>query len=268
MIRQPETKSEVARAALELVHDAVLVVDVLSQRIVDVNRAACELLARTHEQLIDRPWRDFEPSLSNSTLTDLHGCMIVVAHGGAAGPSAPSPAFRDALTGLAGRGALAAHESNGKRRDSRGRRALLFIDLDGFKRVNDTWGHTVGDQVLCTIAQRLAESVRPRDLVVRYGGDEFLVLVEGVSRRRDVERLARRIMRAVERPLHVCNREIVLSASIGIAEHRNGSLEALIVEADRAMYHAKANRQREPLGTAIDRRAPEKPFDRLGSQHW
>ena len=256
MIRQPDSNPEVARAALELVRDPVLVVDVRSQRIVDANRAACVSLCRTRGQLIDQPWREVEHALGDTTRSDLDDCMIVVAHPPTAGPAAPSAVFRDALTGLAGRGALVAHELGCERRESAGRRALLFIDLDGFKRINDTWGHLVGDQVLRTVAQRLADSVRPRDLVVRYGGDEFLVLVEDVSRRRDIERLARRIMRAVERPLRIGEHEVALSASIGIAQHRTdaASLDALIVEADRAMYYAKANRRPRrsgPRSTAV-----------------
>jgi hypothetical protein len=68
--------------------------------------------------------------------------------------------------------------------------ALLFIDLDDFNQVNDTWGHLVGDRVLQVVAERLSTSVRPNDLVVRYGGDEFVVAVEGARRRRDLERRA------------------------------------------------------------------------------
>ncbi len=120
--------------------------------------------------------------------------------------------------------------------------ALLFIDLDHFKAVNDTWGHMQGDHVLRTVAQRLTSSVRPSDLVARFGGDEFVVLVEQVRGRREVLKIARRIQRAMQAPIETARRPLTISASIGIVldSDRHTTLERFIHAADQAMYHAKS----------------------------
>jgi diguanylate cyclase (GGDEF)-like protein len=117
----------------------------------------------------------------------------------------------------------------------------LFVDLDGFKQVNDIWGHLAGDRVLQVIAERLRDSVRPTDLVARYGGDEFVVLAEGLHRHRDLQRLARRIEREARQPILIEGQKLILSASVGFARQNASltSVEALIAEADRAMYRTK-----------------------------
>ncbi|MGD9722723.1 MAG: sensor domain-containing diguanylate cyclase [Pirellulales bacterium] len=245
MIKQPDEKPDVARAALELVREAVFVIDTCIDRVMDVNRAACELVGRTRRRLINSSWTALRPLLGETTLSEIDGRWMIAVVRESAAP-APEVARRDALTGLAGREALrldAAHQ--GRRKSAR--RALFFIDLDGFKQINDRWGHAAGDKVLQVIAERLSENVRPTDLVVRYGGDEFLVLIDKVSRRRDLERLARRIARALSRPITFDNRQVILSASIGIAENKGDdrSIDALIAEADRAMYEAKYGDRRQ-----------------------
>jgi diguanylate cyclase (GGDEF)-like protein len=169
------------------------------------------------------------------------GVVPLPASGGAKEADVP----RDALTGLANREALiarAASDAGGKRP---ARLALMFIDLDGFKRINDRCGHLAGDRVLRIVAERLKDSIRPGDLIVRYGGDEFVVLVEGVTRRRDLERLARRMGRAVRRPIVVDGHDVELSASIGIAQHKSRAptIDALIANADREMYRVKFRRR-------------------------
>jgi diguanylate cyclase (GGDEF)-like protein len=126
-------------------------------------------------------------------------------------------------------------------RDGDGRCVVLFIDVDGFKQVNDSHGHLVGDRVLAEVARRLASSVRSRDHIARFGGDEFLVVLERVSDTSVIEPVVRRIQTAFERPIALAQGEVTLSVSVGTA--RTGAAgqtaEALIDAADRAMYAAK-----------------------------
>ncbi len=118
---------------------------------------------------------------------------------------------------------------------------LLFIDLDNFKAVNDRHGHIWGDRVLKAIAWQLAECVGEGELVARYGGDEFLVLVENQTDSTSVEALANRIRRAVSTPMVVPGETISLTASMGIAyaAPEYCKVEDVLAAADRAMYAAK-----------------------------
>jgi diguanylate cyclase (GGDEF)-like protein/PAS domain S-box-containing protein len=117
--------------------------------------------------------------------------------------------------------------------------AVLFLDLDNFKMINDTGGHSTGDIVLREIATRLREAVRPGDTVARFGGDEFVVVAENVTRQA-VETLAHRMASVVARPVPVQERHIFVTASIGIAMSSGGdSPEVLLADADTAMYRAK-----------------------------
>ena len=153
-------------------------------------------------------------------------------------------ALSDALTGLACRTVLdarlaAAHE--GVRQGVLPLAAVLFIDLDGFKQVNDLHGHLAGDDVLRVVAQRLMASVRPDDVVARYGGDEFVVLLENVASREEVRGIARRICRRLKSPIQSGRRRLSISASVGakIVTRRDKTPRALIAAADEAMYQAK-----------------------------
>jgi diguanylate cyclase (GGDEF)-like protein/PAS domain S-box-containing protein len=119
--------------------------------------------------------------------------------------------------------------------------AVLYVDLDGFKNVNDTWGHGVGDAVLQAVGQRLAAALRPGDSVARFGGDEFLVLCEGLSSGDEAVEVARRLLEAVSRPLPHRAGTVAVSASVGIAMAGQPPRTAadLLDAADRAMYQAK-----------------------------
>jgi diguanylate cyclase (GGDEF)-like protein/PAS domain S-box-containing protein len=119
--------------------------------------------------------------------------------------------------------------------------AVMFLDLDNFKNINDSLGHDAGDRLLQAAAQRLVKATRPSDTVARLGGDEFAILLEGIRSEADVERIATPISSAFNRPLLVDGREIDTSASIGVACARPGDdAEQLLRNADIAMYNAKA----------------------------
>lgn len=148
----------------------------------------------------------------------------------------------DHLTGLATRGALVtALEAALVRARSRGSGlALLFVDLDGFKLVNDGLGHRAGDEVLRAAAARLATSVRSGDLVARYGGDEFVILAEGVSDEVAATAAADRVLEAMREPFRVAGRPCALSASVGVAlVDGSEDAEDALRDADMAMYRAK-----------------------------
>jgi diguanylate cyclase (GGDEF)-like protein len=119
--------------------------------------------------------------------------------------------------------------------------AVLFVDLDGFKDVNDGLGHAAGDQLLRAVAERMRASVRPADTVARLGGDEFAVLVEDIAGEADAVAMAERLLQALTVPFVVRGREVAVGASVGIA--LNGpaaTVEDMLRDADVAMYRAKS----------------------------
>ena len=121
--------------------------------------------------------------------------------------------------------------------------ALLFIDLDRFKFVNDTWGHSSGDELLKLAAIRLRNCIREKDTVARFGGDEFVVLLIGLSNRFAIERVVKNILTSLSMPFHLGgNNEAVVSASIGVTvgPSDGDNVELLLKNADTAMYQAKA----------------------------
>jgi diguanylate cyclase (GGDEF)-like protein/PAS domain S-box-containing protein len=156
-------------------------------------------------------------------------------------------AFRDALTGLANRALL---RDRVRHAVDRGRRsastiALLLIDLDGFKLINDTVGHAKGDELLVIIAQRLTGYIRPSDTLARLGGDEFALLIEDRIDETTAVALGGRLLEAVRQPVTLDGRDVVVTASIGIAVTRAGVVgakdaEELLRNADLAVYAAKA----------------------------
>jgi diguanylate cyclase (GGDEF)-like protein/PAS domain S-box-containing protein len=152
-------------------------------------------------------------------------------------------AFHDPLTLLANRSLFwnRVEHALALAQRSQQRVAVMFLDLDNFKTVNDSLGHDAGDRFLQAAAQRLVKSTRPSDTVARLGGDEFAILLEGIGNETDIERIAAPISAAFNRPLLLDGRETDASASMGVACSRPGDdAEQLLRNADIAMYNAKA----------------------------
>jgi len=153
-------------------------------------------------------------------------------------------ALHDALTDLPNRTYFVERVSQSLarvRRDPAYRFAVLFLDFDDFKAVNDSLGHAAGDHLLGEIAGRLRTCVRPGDVVARLGGDEFTLLLEEITGLPDAEHAARRIQDSLATPFSLEGREILASASIGVAlsDPDHGQVQDLLRDADLAMYHAK-----------------------------
>ncbi|UXH79013.1 putative bifunctional diguanylate cyclase/phosphodiesterase [Roseateles amylovorans] len=151
-------------------------------------------------------------------------------------------AHHDPLTGLLNRATFMERLRERLARGPSQRAALLFIDLDNFKRVNDSLGHLEGDQVLRTVADRLRAGLRGGDLVARFGGDEFVVLLEDVHQRKDVQVVLNALLSVVEVPVQADGRDLSVTPTIGVAlypEHGE-SPEELLQHADTAMYLAKS----------------------------
>jgi diguanylate cyclase (GGDEF)-like protein len=179
-------------------------------------------------------------------------------------------AYHDALTGLPNRVLFAERVARAIRPGEEATAAVLFLDLDDFKTINDSLGHHVGDALLVAVARRVEAAVRPGDVPARLGGDEFAVLARVVVTE-EAERIADRLVRALEEPFVIEDREISVHTSVGIAFGEPGSALAdeLLRNADVAMYDAKRGgkrrftsyepemhlrvRERQELGAAIER---------------
>jgi diguanylate cyclase (GGDEF)-like protein len=155
---------------------------------------------------------------------------------------AQATALHDALTGLPNRALLLERVQHAllSRRRSGTLVALLFIDLDGFKKVNDTSGHQAGDDLLVAVSGRLTQMLRPGDTLARLSGDEFVIVCEDLSEEGQVEHLAVRLVDAISKPFDLSGLTINLSASIGISYAGDGNdPERLLHQADVAMYQVK-----------------------------
>ena len=153
-------------------------------------------------------------------------------------------AFLDPLTGLANRELFDDRLQHAlarlQRSDAKTQVAVLFVDLDGFKPINDTFGHAAGDLVLKEVGLRLTHMARESDTVARIGGDEFVLLMEGLSDAQDSYCLARRILLALALPLQLAELQVHVAGSIGIAHFpAHGPSDKLLAHADAAMYAAK-----------------------------
>jgi diguanylate cyclase (GGDEF)-like protein/PAS domain S-box-containing protein len=154
-------------------------------------------------------------------------------------------AFHDSLTGLPNRASLldglGRRLRSSKRYGEEGAFAILFIDLDNFKVVNDSLGHSTGDVLLVAVAERLRASLRPRDTIARLGGDEFTVLISEVSGTEEAEQVADRLLEELQEPFPIGGYELFTTASVGIVvgDRDYEKPEDLLRDADTAMYRAK-----------------------------
>lgn len=152
-------------------------------------------------------------------------------------------AHTDSLTGLANRLLLDARllQSMQHARRTRGQMAVLLVDLDHFKPINDGYGHAIGDEVLRGMADRLRATVREVDTVARLGGDEFVIVLTGIGSGADAERLAEKVVASLGEPMRVLGLPLEIGASIGIALFSSGDLSPaeLMRHAEQAMYAAK-----------------------------
>lgn len=201
---------------------------------------------RAHHR--DGTWRWLELSLCNELADRKVRGLVVTAHDISGLKSTEIDlthgATHDALTGLPNRALLLDRlemaVSRGKRRPVS--LAVLFCDLDGFKLVNDTLGHAAGDIVLVAVARRLLRVVRPEDTIARFGGDEFVMCCEGVVTESDAMALAGRVRKAITEPVNVGDRQVFVTASIGVRLLDAGThtVDDIIGDADAAMYQAKS----------------------------
>lgn len=152
-------------------------------------------------------------------------------------------ALFDRLTGLPNRLLLEDRLEQARHRAARTGRpfAVMFVDLDRFKPVNDIFGHVVGDAVLGAVAQRLLKSVRQEDTVARIGGDEFAVVLADLGQAGDAALVGDKILEALAQPICIAGHELGISCSIGISVYPDDEEDftALMANADLAMYHAK-----------------------------
>jgi diguanylate cyclase (GGDEF)-like protein len=191
--------------------------------------------------------RDFELRLTNLLGEEHVGGILLnardVSERKAFEATLKNLAFRDAVTGLANRPMFIEHtrQALARSRREQGSLAVLFLDLDDFKEINDSLGHGVGDEVLIAVAQRLDGAIRAADTAARFGGDEFAVLLEDVSGE-EAAAAAQRVLDMLAEPVLADGREIALRTSVGVSVAVAGdarTAEELIRDADAAMYTAK-----------------------------
>lgn len=272
--RRFERSGRLMRSMMNQIGAGVCIVG-STDKIADANRAACRMLGRPRRELRGKRLADIlqeEDGVWTGERPDGMPLAIERIPGMIQGESGPLRiitllditarhltneclqhlADHDPLTGLPNRGFLEGYFS---RELSRSRShglvmGIAAIDLDGFKPVNDTYGHAVGDELLTQIAQRFATTLRISDVVARTGGDEFVGIFPDVGDRENLAFLAERLMGVFNQPFLVKEHSITLSASVGtaVAPDDGNDQDSLLRAADEAMYRSKqGNRKRTPL---------------------
>lgn len=154
-------------------------------------------------------------------------------------------AFHDGLTGLPNRALFYIHlrKAVARLKQNKSKIAVLFIDLDGFKLVNDTFGHSNGDILLIEVGKRISQHIRESDLLSRWGGDEFTVILENIREKADVEKIVSDLLFNISREIVISGEHISIGASVGIAifPDAGDSIEEIMINADKAMYTSKSN---------------------------
>jgi diguanylate cyclase (GGDEF)-like protein len=155
---------------------------------------------------------------------------------------------RDPMTGLINRMAFGEvfSEVLSRTTEKRTLTAIVYIDLDGFKLINDNFGHEAGDRVLTVVGERIRQAVRLGDTAVRLGGDEFLLLLEGVNKLSELDFVLERLSRTIELPISWSHMQFTIQASFGVTIFPNdsGDVDALLHHADQAMYvHKRSDRK-------------------------
>ncbi|QBI19555.1 sensor domain-containing diguanylate cyclase [Egibacter rhizosphaerae] len=199
---------------------------------------------RMHRREGDEVWVRDEFAVEHDREGELvaHGVMADVTREKRLEDALEHQAFHDSLTGLPNRKLFEERISSCLGRGPRGDRprgVVAFFDLDDFKSINDGHGHALGDELLCSVADRIRHTIRPGDTAARLGGDEFVVLLEGVESVEDGKAAARRASSELQRPHHLSQGVFRISASVGVALLEGTSSDAALRSADLAMYHAK-----------------------------
>ena len=202
----------------------------------DIRRDGAPLTVEIHQSLI----RD-----AKGAVTGMRTARVDITERERAEEQLVRNAFSDALTGLANRALLRDRLDRALKRQIRHPDylfAVLFLDLDRFKLVNDSLGHTIGDELLRAVARRLEKCLRSQDTVARLGGDEFTMFLEDIRDETDATRVAERVYKDLRAPFQVAGHEVFTTSSIGIALSSTGYTqpEDLLRDADTAMYRAKS----------------------------
>jgi diguanylate cyclase (GGDEF)-like protein/PAS domain S-box-containing protein len=236
---------ETSLAVLAHPHDAVLLLPILTA---DAGQPEQPRRVEWRARHRNGTWRSFE-TIGTNLLDDPDVCGIVlnsrdISERRVLEDQLKHQAFHDPLTSLPNRALFADRLAHALARRNRVGRsvAVLFLDLDNFKVVNDSLGHRAGDQLLIALAERLQLGLRPEDTVARVGGDEMAILLEDVETVAEVSDLANRVQQRIAAPVYLDGREVFTTVSIGIAMSTidNDRPEHLLRDADVALYRAKA----------------------------